>query len=173
MQKRKERRMLKLKGLNQQWDVTVPVQTCSFVVLPRATKTMWNPVRPATGTKNKPATHMTTILRAGWKVKVSKGWKTSKVKKEIRKNPIFYFYVIAIVIKDTSRQHVESPAAAGGVGQKPNQSQTHSQCEWWVTAGRGRSSGNSSDQCSCSPRDNGGQNPKGTRGREAKTIRTH
>lgn len=36
--------------------------TCSFVVLPRDTNTMWNPVRPATGTKNRPATHITAIL---------------------------------------------------------------------------------------------------------------
>lgn len=39
------------------------IGTCSFVVLPRATNTMWNPVRPATGTKNRPATHITAILR--------------------------------------------------------------------------------------------------------------
>lgn len=32
------------------------------MVLPRATNTMWNPVRPATGTKNRPATHITAIL---------------------------------------------------------------------------------------------------------------
>lgn len=36
--------------------------TCSLVVLPLATRTKWNPVSPATGTRNKPATHITAIL---------------------------------------------------------------------------------------------------------------
>jgi hypothetical protein len=31
-------------------------------VRPLATSTTWNPVRPATGMKNKPATHITAIL---------------------------------------------------------------------------------------------------------------
>lgn len=38
--------------------------TCSLVVRPLATSTTWNPVRPATGMKNKPATHITTMLSA-------------------------------------------------------------------------------------------------------------
>lgn len=38
--------------------------TCSLVVLPLATKTMWKPVSPATGMKNRPATHMTASLRS-------------------------------------------------------------------------------------------------------------
>lgn len=36
--------------------------TCSLVVRPRATRTIWKPVRPMTGIKNNPATHMTAIL---------------------------------------------------------------------------------------------------------------
>lgn len=39
------------------------VPTCSLVVLPLATSTMWKPVRPATGMKNRPATHITASLR--------------------------------------------------------------------------------------------------------------
>lgn len=39
-------------------------RTCSLVVRPLATSTTWNPVRPATGMKNNPATHITTILPA-------------------------------------------------------------------------------------------------------------
>lgn len=42
--------------------LTTHTHTCSFVVRPRATKTIWNPVNPATGTKKRPATHMTAIL---------------------------------------------------------------------------------------------------------------
>lgn len=38
-------------------------RTCSLVVRPLATSTTWNPVRPATGMKNKPATHITAILK--------------------------------------------------------------------------------------------------------------
>lgn len=38
--------------------------TCSLVVLPLATSTMWKPVRPATGMKNRPATHITASLGA-------------------------------------------------------------------------------------------------------------
>lgn len=38
--------------------------TCSLVVRPLATSTTWNPVRPATGMKNKPATHITAIVTA-------------------------------------------------------------------------------------------------------------
>lgn len=38
------------------------VTTCSLVVLPLATRTTWKPVRPATGMKKSPATHMTAIL---------------------------------------------------------------------------------------------------------------
>lgn len=51
--------------INSVMECTQPalLRTCSFVVLPRATNTMWNPVRPATGTKNRPATHITPILR--------------------------------------------------------------------------------------------------------------
>ncbi len=42
--------------------------TCSLVVLPLATRTMWNPVSPATGTKNKPATHITAILSSALRI---------------------------------------------------------------------------------------------------------
>ena len=42
--------------------ITAP-PTCSLVVRPLATSTTWNPVRPATGMKNKPATHITAILK--------------------------------------------------------------------------------------------------------------
>lgn len=42
--------------------ITSP-HTCSLVVRPLATSTTWNPVRPATGMKNKPATHITAILK--------------------------------------------------------------------------------------------------------------
>lgn len=38
--------------------------TCSLVVLPLATSTMWKPVRPATGMKKRPATHITARLEA-------------------------------------------------------------------------------------------------------------
>lgn len=38
--------------------------TCSLVVLPLATSTMWKPVRPATGMKKRPATHITASLGA-------------------------------------------------------------------------------------------------------------
>lgn len=39
-----------------------PGCTCSLVVRPLATSTTWKPVRPATGMKKSPATHITTIL---------------------------------------------------------------------------------------------------------------
>lgn len=42
--------------------------TCSLVVLPLATRTTWNPVSPATGTKNKPATHITAILSSALRI---------------------------------------------------------------------------------------------------------
>ena len=41
--------------------------TCSLVVLPLATSTIWKPVSPATGMKNSPATHITARLRCGVK----------------------------------------------------------------------------------------------------------
>lgn len=36
--------------------------TCSFVVRPRATSTIWKPVSPMTGIKKSPAMHITTRL---------------------------------------------------------------------------------------------------------------
>ena len=36
--------------------------TCSLVVRPRATSTIWKPVSPKTGMKKSPAIHITTIL---------------------------------------------------------------------------------------------------------------
>lgn len=63
------------------------VCTCSFVVLPRATNTMWNPVRPATGTKNRPATHITAILveegQGGYN-KSSKKWQKKPNKYQVK-----------------------------------------------------------------------------------------
>lgn len=38
------------------------VSTCSLVVRPRVTSTTWKPVRPMTGMKKRPATHMTAML---------------------------------------------------------------------------------------------------------------
>lgn len=38
------------------------VCTCSLVVRPRVTSTTWKPVRPTTGMKKRPATHMTAML---------------------------------------------------------------------------------------------------------------
>ena len=41
---------------------TPQVCTCSLVVRPRVTSTTWKPVRPTTGMKKRPATHMTAML---------------------------------------------------------------------------------------------------------------
>ena len=38
------------------------IGTCSFVVLPRETKTTWKAVRPQIGTHSRPMIHMTHML---------------------------------------------------------------------------------------------------------------
>lgn len=43
-------------------DPPTQVCTCSLVVRPRVTSTTWKPVRPMTGMKKRPATHMTAML---------------------------------------------------------------------------------------------------------------
>lgn len=47
-----------------QQENSIGAPTCSLVVRPRATSTMWNPVSPMTGMKKSPATHITTSLDA-------------------------------------------------------------------------------------------------------------
>lgn len=43
---------------------SISILTCSLVVRPRATSTMWKPVSPMTGIKKRPAMHITTRLDA-------------------------------------------------------------------------------------------------------------
>lgn len=51
------------RATNIRININTVTLTCSLVVLPLATSTMWKPVRPATGMKKSPATHITPILR--------------------------------------------------------------------------------------------------------------
>lgn len=43
--------------------ITTTLQTCSFVVRPRATRTIWKPVRPTMGTHSKPTITIIHILQ--------------------------------------------------------------------------------------------------------------
>ena len=58
-----------LKGLYPPRNLPV---TCSLVVLPRATSTMWNPVRPQMGRKTRDMMHMMIIVTivVTWKTRI-------------------------------------------------------------------------------------------------------
>lgn len=57
--------------------------TCSFVVRPRATRTIWKPVRPMTGIKNNPATHMTAIVMVVWAAPNFSIWFSTKMSPKV------------------------------------------------------------------------------------------
>lgn len=157
--------------------------TCSLVVLPLATSTMWKPVRPATGMKNRPATHITARLRGNrvkeyvqrpdsghrpgvgprvytwrnesWALTKSDQTSSVQMKTEIgvKSSKEWCF------IKDTWQWRAGGQCSADGRGWRGGRSRTRPWCEPSATAGRGRSNGSSFCRCSCSPTDSDGQSP--------------